>query len=139
MVQISMKENSQSAPPCGRRWVRWEPSVRRDKRSTSSLKDKGHFLALKLRNRPRRRMNELKRIIIPRITITASNSIYMAPSPRQALSDQGVLRISCRIIKIATWNVRSLNKSGTLANAEKEMEIMRWDVLGTSEVQRKGQ
>lgn len=79
------------------------------------------------------------RINFPKQINMAVQNLNLAPSPRQTLNRQGVLRIPGRKIKIATWNVKTLFKAGKLANAEYEMERMKWDVLGMSEVRWKGE
>lgn len=56
-------------------------------------------------------------------------------SLRQLFSGQGVLRISGPVMKrIGTWNVRSLFQSGKTHNAIREMERLKIDILGVSEM-----
>lgn len=67
----------------------------------------------------------------------------MAPSPGQTLSGQGVRRITrlrrdSIIKRIATWNVQSLYAAGKLQNLIQEMNRLKIDVLGVSEVRWTG-
>ena len=41
---------------------------------------------------------------------------------------------SSRLLKVATWNVRSLYRAGSMNNVMREMERMKIDILGLSEV-----
>lgn len=85
----------------------------------------------------------------------AEQNRIMALSPGHLLNEERVLRIPLRynsknlgnrprikiydkILRIATWNVRSLFMPGKLTNAEKEMERMNIDILGLSEVRWPG-
>lgn len=40
---------------------------------------------------------------------------------------------------MATWNVKSLNRAGKLAYAEKELMRMEWDILDMSDVRWKNE
>lgn len=62
----------------------------------------------------------------------------MALSPRQPLSGQRVRRIPGSAQKIATWNVRSLYEAGKLRNLTEEMERLKVDILGISEMRWTG-
>lgn len=84
-------------------------------------------------------------IILPKKITMATRNTNMAPSPRQTLNGQGVLRIPGRKtknsikfinkqVKIATWNTRSLFESGKLSNACQEMDRLKLNILGISEV-----
>ena len=44
---------------------------------------------------------------------------------------------SLSIIRIGCWNVRSLNITGKLENLKKEMERLKMDIVGISEVKWK--
>jgi len=68
-------------------------------------------------------------IIYPKKVIMINQNSNTAPSPRQAFNGQGVLRIRRRKIRIVTWNVRSLLKSGKLANVINEMTRLYIDIL----------
>ena len=72
-----------------------------------------------------------------------------APSPRQVLNDQGVLRIPARRshpkvthtalrsqhqIKIGTWNVNSMFEAGKIHNTIQEMTRLKIGILGVSEM-----
>lgn len=61
-----------------------------------------------------------------------------ALSPRQALDGQRVRRIPGLAMKVATWNVRSLFVSGKLDNLVLEMERLKINMLGVSDVQWTG-
>lgn len=85
---------------------------------------------------------------IPRKSIMAQFQQPTAPSPRQALNGQGVLRIPARKnnarthpkvetnpkLGIGTWNVKSLYIAGKLDNLVKEMERCNLDIIGLSEI-----
>ena len=45
---------------------------------------------------------------------------------------------SSRLLKVATWNVRSLYRAGSMNNVMREMERMKIDILGLSEVRWPG-
>ena len=45
----------------------------------------------------------------------------------------------CQVAGIATWNVRTMNESGKLENVKREMERLKVNVLGLSEVRWKGE
>ena len=49
------------------------------------------------------------------------------------MSDNSVLKTRCMLLKIATWNVRTLFQAGKFDNVCQEMDRMRLDVLGISE------
>lgn len=79
----------------------------------------------------------------------ATQRNLMAPSPRQILNGQGVLRISARknseiksntvktdctkTLKIGTWNVKSMYMTGKLHNIRQEMDRLGINILGISE------
>lgn len=99
---------------------------------------------------------------IPRKDIMASSYTCKAPSPRQTLDGQGVLRIPASQarnhpkvetyreknintlkkgntpLKIGTWNARSLYAAGKTHNIIAEMKRMSVNVLGVSEVRWPG-
>ena len=60
-----------------------------------------------------------------------------ALSSRQTFNGQRVLRISGSVMKIATWNVRSMS-TGKLQNVDKEMQRLNIDILGISELRWSG-
>jgi hypothetical protein len=68
-------------------------------------------------------------IIYTKKVIMVNQNSNTAPSPRQAFNGQGVLRIPGRKNRIATWNVRSLLKSGKLVNVINEMNRLYIDIL----------
>ena len=47
---------------------------------------------------------------------------------------QTSVREANKIIKISTWNIRTLFQKGKYNNAQKEMERLKIDILGLSEV-----
>lgn len=63
----------------------------------------------------------------------ADKNYTTAPSSRQTLNGQGVRRISGSVMKIATWNVRSLFAPGKLENSLKEMKRLGINLLGISD------
>ena len=83
-------------------------------------------------------------------TVTMQNTNKnSAPSPRQVLNDQGVLRIPARRshpkvthtalrsqhqIKIGTWNVNSMFEAGKIHNTIQEMTRLKIGILGVSEM-----
>lgn len=78
----------------------------------------------------------------------ANTSLLTAPSPWQALDSQGVLRIPTTkvrnhpkveknnnlVLKIGTWNAKSLYAAGKTHNIINEMKRMNINILGVSEV-----
>lgn len=82
----------------------------------------------------------------------ADENINLALSPGHLLSEERVRRISPsftnkdinklqiynNIVRIATWNIRSLYMSGKLANVELERCRLKIDILGLSEVRWPG-
>lgn len=57
-----------------------------------------------------------------------------ALSPRQTSNGQSVRRIPGSLLRIGTWNVRCLYEAGKLQNTAQEMERLKLDILGLSEV-----
>ena len=55
------------------------------------------------------------------------------PPVGRSTADVGSLKARNRMLRIATWNVRSLNKPGVYKNVCREMDAMRLDILGLSE------
>ena len=58
---------------------------------------------------------------------------YTNPPVGRSTADVGSLKARNRMLRIATWNVRSLNKPGVYENVCREMDDMRLDILGLSE------
>lgn len=77
-------------------------------------------------------------INFPSRIIMAKKTIQTALSPRQAFNGQRVLRISGLVMKVATWNVRSVCYEEKLEDVVREMERLKINILGISDVQRHG-
>ena len=59
----------------------------------------------------------------------------VVPARQQVTVNKKIgMKIQQKKLKIATWNVRTMYQAGKLANVEQEMERMKIDVLGVSEV-----
>ncbi|XP_065218893.1 craniofacial development protein 2-like [Planococcus citri] len=71
-----------------------------------------------------------------------AREIQMAPSPGRPFDGAGVRRISrldlAKMVKIGTWNVRSLMEMGKLKNVTIEMEKMDIGILGVCETRWHG-
>jgi len=71
-----------------------------------------------------------------------AGQITNGPESRRPLNGTGVRRISVlakkKMLKIGTWNVRSLLSAGKLANVIQEMERLNINVLGLSETKWPG-
>ncbi|KAK7907147.1 hypothetical protein WMY93_015759 [Mugilogobius chulae] len=52
-------------------------------------------------------------------------------------ADDGRLRIRGRMLKVGTWNVRTLNKPGQFENLKKEASALQIDILGLAETRWK--
>lgn len=81
----------------------------------------------------------------------ASHILFTAPSPWQTLNGQGVLRIPTKrarthpkvenrnpMLKIGTWNAKSLFAAGKTHNIINEMKRMNINILGVSETRWPG-
>lgn len=68
----------------------------------------------------------------------AGKTEKMALSPGQTFTGQRVRRISRPALKICTWNVRSMFEAGKIHNTIKEMNRLRVDVMGISEMRWPG-
>lgn len=64
----------------------------------------------------------------------AENNNTTGLSPRQTLNGQRLLRISGSAIKICTWNVNTMYQAGKIHNAIEEMDRLKIDILGISEM-----
>ena len=87
--------------------------------------------AAELRNGYREGSSALK-------TMSRDNEAASSNLPRRLVADEARLKTRRKKIRIATWNVRTLHKSGKIDNVKKEMERMKVDILGLSEVRWTG-
>ena len=65
-------------------------------------------------------------------TGTDNDNVSLNPPGRQTFDDR-LLKIRGKVLKIGTWNVRTLFKAGQYDNLKVEMEDMKLDILGISE------
>jgi hypothetical protein len=70
--------------------------------------------------------------------------VFLGETPRGKSSSDGYKQKQKKqkehhSFKIGTWNLRTLNKEGSLVNVKKEMKKNAVSVLGVSEVRWKGQ
>ena len=87
--------------------------------------------AAELRNGYREGSSALK-------TMSRDNEAASSNLPRRLVADEARLKTRRKKIRIATWNVRTLHKAGKIDNVKKEMETMKVDNLGLSEVRWTG-
>ena len=87
--------------------------------------------AAELRNGYREGSSALK-------TMSRDNEAASSNLPRRLVADEARLKTRRKKIRIATWNVRTLDKAGNIDNVKKEMERMKVDILGLSEVRWTG-
>ena len=85
--------------------------------------------AAELRNGYREGSSALK-------TMLRDNEAASSNLPRRLVADEARLKTRRKKTRIATWNVRT--KAGKIDNVKKEMERMKVDILGLSEVRWTG-
>jgi len=66
------------------------------------------------------------------VSMTADDGKDSNPNGR-SLPERVALKAMNRLLRIGTWNVRTLYQAGKLNNALKEMDNMKLDLLGISE------